>query len=202
MSSVKSYFDLEAENYQAKSSRGLWARFRECELKAVMHALKPFSGMSCLELGCGSGYYTAQIASHFPSPFVAVDFSDKMLRHLDVPEVIRVCGDIRNVSFRKRFDRILCAGALEFIPDIHSFLSHTADLINENGRMVLLLPKKGIAGRFYQLFHKSHGVDIRLYQKNELEQLLKKFHWTIQAFLIPTPITYVLCVTRDSVEKK
>ena len=192
MSSVLEYFEGQAIDYQIRSRKGLWAFLRNKEKAAVLDALNPFQGMSCLELGCGSGYYTSFLKKLNPSRLVAVDFSQRMLSSLNNELVWRVCADIEDFSFKVSFDRIVCAGALEFLPDLAAFLRCSGSTLSRDGHLILLLPKKGFSGWFYKLFHKSHGFEIRLFDQKELKDTLGKNGLKIDLLREPTPMTYVL----------
>ena len=198
MSSVQKYFNALAWNYSARSQRGLWAYLRKKEKQTVLKATRPFSGMNCLELGCGSGYYTSALAKYSPLKMVAVDFSFPMIANVNQTDSLRVCGDICNIAFRSRFDRIVCAGALEFLPNLEKFLSNTKTLLAEKGLLVLLLPRKGIWGFFYKIFHRSHGVNVRLYDFSELESILESQGWKLDSLESPIPMTSVLKVTHGN----
>jgi ubiquinone/menaquinone biosynthesis C-methylase UbiE len=197
MSSVKKYFNEVAGDYNDKSDKGLWAFLRKLESIAVMKAMAPFPGMTCVELGCGAGFYTRRLAALNPSLLVAVDISENMLRELDDPRIKRVRADIENINFNVSFDRILCAGAIEFLPYIKSFLSNLKKLLSASGKAVLLLPKSGVLGRFYKAFHRSHSIEVSLYEIKTLKILLDANHLKIEKQYSPTPMTRVLVISHD-----
>jgi len=84
---VEKYFNEVAGNYNDKSSKGIWALLRRLESVAVMKAMDPFQGMTCVELGCGAGFYANRLASYNPSLLVAVDISENMLRELNGSQI-------------------------------------------------------------------------------------------------------------------
>jgi 2-polyprenyl-3-methyl-5-hydroxy-6-metoxy-1,4-benzoquinol methylase len=126
---------------------------------------------------------------------VAVDISQEMLKHLHANKTKKVRADIQNVSFRRQFDRIICAGVLEFLDDISIFLANMEGALSNNGKMVLLLPREGICGFFYKFFHSLHGVKLKLFTKKELKSILDQGKWEMESLIVPTPMTYVLTVT-------
>ena len=180
MSLTEKYFDRIADKYLEKSDRGVWSHLRTKEKKVVLEALELSPGMTCLELGCGAGFYTSLLSTFFPSLLVAVDYSHNMLSHLKVANARRVRADIQNVAFKVKFDRILCAGALEFLPDLQGFLSNMERFLSDKGIMVLLLPKKGIGGFIYKMFHRAHGVAVSLYDEEELILKMQDCHWKLE----------------------
>jgi len=195
MNNTNDYFDSVAGEYSSKSHKGFWGGIREKEERAVFKAVAPSSGISYLELGCGSGYYTNMISKNSPSLLVAVDISQEMLKHLHVNNAKKVRADIRNVSFRRQFDRIICAGALEFLDDISVFLANMEGVLSSGAKMVLLLPRRGICGFFYKFFHSLHGVKVKLFTEKELKSILGQGKWKLESLSVPTPMTYVLTVT-------
>jgi ubiquinone/menaquinone biosynthesis C-methylase UbiE len=197
MSSVTKYFNKVAGNYNSNSRKGVWALLRRLESVAVMKAMDPFQGMTCIELGCGAGFYTKRLATHNPSILIAVDMSENMLVELNDSRVKCVRADIENIKFKMVFDRVLCAGAIEFLSDIKKFLSNLKALLSHSGKAVLLIPKKGLVGKFYKAFHRSHSVQVSIYGIGELKKLLSANHLKIEKLYSPTPMTYVLVVTHD-----
>tara|TARA_B100000686_G_scaffold345669_1_gene430691 strand:- start:4064 stop:4657 length:594 start_codon:yes stop_codon:yes gene_type:complete len=195
MSIIQTYFDGQANNYQLRSGKGFWGLLRRRELAAVLKALQPFSGMTCLELGCGSGYYTSIMARSKPSRLIAVDLSHKMLCSLNIPGVLKVRADIQSFQVKTPFQRILCAGALEFLPDPVSFFCNVRHALSCQGFVILLVPKKSLTGRIYQLFHRSHGVQIRLFDMSDLTNMIEKSGLSLDFIVCPTAMTYVLRVS-------
>jgi SAM-dependent methyltransferase len=120
-----------------------------------------------------------------------------MLRELNDSQIKRVRADIENIKFNMRFDRVLCAGAIEFLPDIKNFLSNLKELLSVSGKAVLLMPKSGMLGRFYRAFHQSHSVQVSLYEIEELKVLLNANHLKIENQFSPIPMTRVLVITHD-----
>jgi cyclopropane fatty-acyl-phospholipid synthase-like methyltransferase len=192
MSSFENYFDDQAGKYLESSDKGFWAFLRKKEKEAVLHSLEPFAGMRCIDLGCGAGYYTQLLLSYSPSVIVGVDRSFTMLNHLKDKDILRAQADIQTVAFQKSFDRVLCAGALEFLINIEPFLENAKAFLAKDGLMTILLPKRGIWGFFYKFFHWSHSVPIQLFSYRELENKLNKCGFKLQDITCPTPMTYVL----------
>lgn len=192
MPAYQNYFDDQANKYSENSDKGFWAFLRKKEREAVLQALEPFKGMNCIDLGCGAGYYAKLLSTYSPSLIVGVDRSLTMLRQLENTNILRAQADIQTVSFQKPFDRVLCAGALEFLEDIDPFLENAKKLLAKDGLMTILLPKRGIWGFCYKFFHWSHSVSIQLFSYRQLEKKMRKFGFQLKAITCPTPMTYVL----------
>lgn len=197
MSSIIKYFNGVAGHYNEKSDRGIWAFLRRLESVEVMKALNPLEGMRCLELGCGAGFYTNRLAFYNPSILVAVDISENMLGELNDSRIKGVRADIENVQFKVDFDRVLCAGAIEFLSDINFFFFNLKKLLSISGKAVLLMPQKGMSGKFYKTFHRLHSVKVSLYAIDELKKILDANYLKIEALYSPTPMTHVIVITHD-----
>ncbi|MBT3921248.1 MAG: class I SAM-dependent methyltransferase [Nitrospina sp.] len=195
MSLIIKYFNEVAGKYNDKSRKGVWAFLRRLEATAVLKAMTAFEGMTCIELGCGAGYYTHRLASFNPSLLVAVDIAENMLEQLNDSRIKRVRADIEEIKFAAAFDRVLCAGAIEFLSDINKFFSNLKKLLSHSGKAVLLVPRKGVLGSFYKAFHRAHSVQVSLYGIDELKVRLDANHLKIDALLRPTPMSYVLIIT-------
>ena len=193
MSSYENYFNDQAVKYLESSEKSFfWSFLRKKEKEAILKAIEPFEGMSFIDLGCGAGYYTNMILAYSPSLLVGVDCSLTMLNQLKHENILRANADIQTVAFRKPFDRVLCAGAIEFLDTIDPFLENAKELLAHDGLMTILLPKKGLWGFFYQLFHWSHSVSIQLFSYRKLENKLNKWGFNLKDITSPTPMTYVL----------
>ncbi len=168
---VTAYFDERAPNYRAATGHGPWAWLRRREAEAVLALAGEMSGLSALDLGCGAGFYTDLLVARGARPVVAVDASQSMLAEITDPRISTMMGDAATVVLDRRFDRILLAGMLEFVADAAAVLVNARRHLADGGRIVVLLPPDTAASRFYRLFHRSHGVDIHLFDPPGIEAL-------------------------------
>tara|TARA_Y100001960_G_C14645021_1_gene812879 strand:+ start:562 stop:1155 length:594 start_codon:yes stop_codon:yes gene_type:complete len=192
MLSYESYFNQQAEKYLELSDKGFWAFMRKKEREAVIKSLEPFERMKCLDLGCGAGYYTKILLEFSPSLVVGVDRSFNMLNQINQKNIIRVQADIQTVAFSKPFDRVLCAGALEFLEGVGPFLKNVKFFLAKDGLMTILLPKIGVLGFIYKIFHWSHSVRVNLFSHRNLENKLNFYGFKLKEVTCPTPMTYLL----------
>lgn len=172
---VVSYFEHRAERYQEKSEGRLWQGLRGRELKACMELLEPWRGDLILDAGCGAGFYSRALLRRGVERVWAADASPAMAAQAQNAGVEKaVVGDLAEISFGTMFDKILSAGVLEFVASPQSVIANLARHLKQGGRLVLLVPRRCVAGYFYYFFHKFHKLDIHLYMEQEVERLCRE----------------------------
>jgi SAM-dependent methyltransferase len=194
MSFSEKYFNQVANKYQNRSLSGIWSFVRDLEATAIMKSIEGFSGMTCLEFGCGAGYYTDRLVSLRAKILVAVDISENMLKQLADPSIKKVRGDIQNVRFDMKFDRILCAGTIEFLESPDKFFINMKAHLSSKGKAVLLFPRKGVCGALYKVYHRCHKVRVKTFKLDKVEKILNDIELKIENIYTPTPAVYVISV--------
>ena len=101
---IKEYWNNRAEEFKTSPSATTNdVCLRELEIDRLIksiHKLKLPPGSKILDVGCGDGFSTLRIASHFPKlNFTGMDFCDKMIANACSSLVINY-PSIGNVSFR------------------------------------------------------------------------------------------------------
>ena len=162
-SSVSTYFRRQAPEYAHASETGLWGYWKKRELNAVRNHLGDLHGLDVLECGCGAGWYARRLIEQRPASYVATDYLPEMVEQVRIPGVTPVQADLTSFTLDRAFDRILCAGALEFAPTPAAFFGRAASVLREGGRIVVLVPPDNLAGRLYRLWHRWHGFRIHLF---------------------------------------
>ncbi len=107
----------------------------------LVKSAKVAKGDSVLDIGCGTGAVSMQVASILGSSglLVGVDFSRGALRiaHSAVPTGSFVEMDAENVGLHGQFDRILCQYALMFFPDSSRVLGNLKTLLKNDGMLAV-----------------------------------------------------------------
>lgn len=170
---VNAYFTQRVDDYCQNSERGIWGRLKRQELAVILDHLGDLAGLDVLECGCGTGWYTRKLIEKNPKSYIATDCLPQMLRHVRGPRITARQADLTEFSFQETFDRILCAGALEFVSSPNSFFISAAKALRETGRIIVLVPPDNVAGRVYRLWHRCHGFTIRLFSDAFLTQAAK-----------------------------
>ncbi|HZK18856.1 MAG TPA: class I SAM-dependent methyltransferase [Clostridia bacterium] len=120
----------------------------QIEKKAVYAYLKPQKGQSLLDIGCGTGQYSLDLAS-MGLEVTGVDISRAMLDQARAKAADSVFpanfieADAMNLPFPdESFDLVLSVTALEFVPDLPRALKEAFRVLKKGGRLVV-----GLIGR-------------------------------------------------------
>ena len=129
-----------AAEYAANSAVQLaWAR----ELIARL----PLRGDEhILDVGCGDGKITAELAQAVPRGSVTgVDASDAMIRFAreKFPGLTFLLMDARRIQFAKKFDLVFSNAALHWVDDHAAFLRGAAGALRPGGRLVVSCGGRG-----------------------------------------------------------
>ena len=156
------YFDKKAKTYLLDSRRGLWHHIRSLEQRVVFELLSVQPGETVLDVGCGPGYY-AQKLQTFGAAVMGIDSSRAMIDQFRALGFNGVVGRFENYSFTQEFDKILIAGAAEFVEDLEGLLSQITNGLKAGGKAVVLAPRRNGLGWIYKLWHGSHGCAVYLH---------------------------------------
>src|SRR5437899_4604822 len=137
---VNTYFKDRAPQYAHDAETGVWGYWKRRELTAVRDHLGDLRDLDVLECGCGAGWYARRLVEQQPASYVATDYLPEMLEQVCIPGVTTRQADLMTFTMDRMFDRILCAGALEFVPSPAAFFGRAANVLREAGRIVLLVP--------------------------------------------------------------
>ena len=128
-----------AADYAANSVvQQTWAR----ELIARLHLR---GNEHVLDVGCGDGKITAEIARAVPQGLVVgVDASGEMISHarqtfppLKNPNLEFHIGDARRLALRQQFDAVFSNAALHWVDDHEAILRGVSAVLKPGGRLVV-----------------------------------------------------------------
>lgn len=163
---VKNYFDRVAGLYARRSATGLWRRFRVRELRVVFELLEPQRGERILEVGAGAGFYTEYLLEK--NVLVeAIDSSVEMVEAMRKRGIDAHQGDAQKFSSDGHglFDGVLAAGVLEFLAKPMDFFASSQASLKASGRLVILIPRSGVFGLFYQIWHELSSCPVSVRNK-------------------------------------
>lgn len=122
---------------------------------------RQLQGESILEVGCGSGRFTAQALST-GAMVVATDLSgavDANYRvHGDSPNLLLVQSDIYRMPFRREsFDKVLCIGVLQHTPDVEKSFRTLPNFLKPHGSLATDVYDKrsGLLG-LLEIFYRTY----------------------------------------------
>ncbi|MCW4025296.1 MAG: methyltransferase domain-containing protein [Candidatus Bathyarchaeota archaeon] len=148
MAQPKNYV-WDAQDYQKNSSNQYrWAQ----ELIPKLHLN---GNETLLDIGCGDGKITAEIAKHLPNgKVVGIDSSQEMiiLAQTSFPNITFQHADARNLPFQDEFDRVFSNAALHWILDQKRVLASVFHSLKSGGSLLFQMGGKGNAKDILALF--------------------------------------------------
>ncbi len=151
------YFERRAAAYLDDSGKGLWRLARAAEWRALRPLLSLSTGLKILDAGCGAGFYSRLMRGAADVRVRGLDSSPAMIAAYRAQGFEGEIGTIESHRTVRRYDRVLLAGVLEFVPRPEDAVRNLAALLAPGGRIVCLVPKTGLAGAGYRLVHRLWG---------------------------------------------
>ncbi len=110
----------------------------------LINLLDPQPGERVLDLGCGTGHLTAQIAER-GAEVVGVDASAAMIGQArqNYPKLKFALADARKLNFDEPFDAVFSNAALHWISEASDVVAGVARTLKPGGRFVLEMGGKG-----------------------------------------------------------
>jgi SAM-dependent methyltransferase len=119
-----------------------FSRLFQQDWHAEMIAHVPPGARAVLDLGCGTGFFLAELSEHHPGA-VGLDISFDMLRVSEqyVPGAKLVTGDAERLPFRPGcFDAVFCKGSLHHTRDHVGFLRNCREALRPEGLLIMSEP--------------------------------------------------------------
>jgi trans-aconitate methyltransferase len=110
----------------------------------LIDLLDPKPGDRVLDLGCGTGHLTAQIAAR-GAVVTGLDLSASMVAQArqNFPKLKFVLGDGSAFRFEERFDGVFSNAALHWMPEAGSVVASVSENLRPGGYFVLEMGAKG-----------------------------------------------------------
>jgi trans-aconitate methyltransferase len=110
----------------------------------LLELLQPRAGERILDIGCGTGQLTADIAGS-GARVTGLDSSPDMIEQArrNYPDIPFVLGDAASFSFPEQFDAIFSNAALHWVPDHQAVAGSIARALLPGGRFVAEFGGKG-----------------------------------------------------------
>jgi len=99
-------------------------------------------GMDILDVACGTGVMFDYYLQRDVASVTGIDISPEMAKiatqkYAQDPRVQVVCGDVEEVDFGRKFDRIVVYNAFPHFPDPRRLIRTLAGLLKEEGRLTV-----------------------------------------------------------------
>jgi 2-polyprenyl-3-methyl-5-hydroxy-6-metoxy-1,4-benzoquinol methylase len=163
------YYSRIANGYHRRVARGPLSALRQRERTIVLHLARLAPGLSLADVGCGSGYYALE-AKRRGLRVCAIDALPEMLAQLDghVDEVL--LGDLESLTGSRVFDRVICAGVLDFVANVEQAFANLCALVAPGGWLVVLAPSSGAGGWLYKAEKALFGLRVNVFDPDWLKR--------------------------------
>jgi SAM-dependent methyltransferase len=195
---VTAYFDAQARRYRARFSAGPLGALRQRERTALFDLLDPRPGDHILDAGCGAGNDALVLLAR-GARVSGLDASPEMVAAARASGIDAALGDLHDFDLGRRFDKVLCAGPLEFCEDPPRAMARLAAHVAPGGRLVLLFPTRANGGRLYRLYHRMNGFSIRLFSMGEMLGMVSAAGLVGRRCERPASFSMALSAERDEV---
>lgn len=111
--------------------------------EALLQLLAPQAGERILDLGCGTGQLTAQIAQ--TAEVLGLDYSAEMIANAkaNYPNLAFAVADARNFEVEQPFDAVFSNATLHWIPEADAVIRSIYKALKPGGRFVAELGGRG-----------------------------------------------------------
>jgi len=187
----RDYFQLIADEYSTTTTSGFVGALKRRESNCLLRLLSARRGERILDAGCGSGFY-AKLIKKTGAEVFCVDISRAMVEQVRASGMEAEVQDIEALNLKRKFEKVLVAGPLEFCENPLEALRNLRRQISDSGRIVLTVPNVSIIGAVYWLYHLTHGFSIRLFSLRRIAALLNQAGFKVDEVEKPTP--FILAV--------
>jgi 2-polyprenyl-3-methyl-5-hydroxy-6-metoxy-1,4-benzoquinol methylase len=177
---IYTYFDTNADLYQKNSISFPWSIIRNNEAKIVLNFMGNVKNKIILDVGCGTGYYSRLLIKKKAKKVYAIDSSKQMLKNIKTKDIIKINQDAENFKTKNKFEKIVCAGLLEFVESAEKVLINIKKYSKKNCSLVILCPSNNLLAKMYKMYHSKNNIKINLFNTNKIENILKKSGWKIK----------------------
>ncbi len=194
---VRRYFNRIAAAYDSihsgerrlsgKIVDGLFRKSMRERFKLTLEECKDIRGRKILDVGCGSGRYSIELAKAGALEVVGIDFSEKMLGVAETiaekSRVNDVChfvlGDFLDYHFKVRFDILLAIGMFDYVEEPGEVLKKMQKLTIE--KVIASFPAKWTVMTLSRKLRLKMGdCPVYFYTRKQIEGLLLAAHFREQ----------------------
>lgn len=149
------------KNYNWFRQSGPFSYILKKEMNSVKLILDSIEYKSILDVGCGTGIYTSIIPKD--KFYMGIDPDIEMYQFC-LSKKIKCCNtSIENFIAEDKFDVVLFSGSFEFIENKFNAINKCAKILNKNGKIIIITPRRCMIGYIYAIFHNIIGNNVELY---------------------------------------
>lgn len=166
-----------------------------------------------IDIGCGGGIYTKELALMGAKNVVGLDFSKEILQAAkencnNFSNISFIHGDAHNIPYpNETFDIVISRAVIHHLQDIPTFLREASRILNKNGVLILqdrtiedcTIPgsPEHIRGYFFSLFPKLIEIESKRRPKTNTIQTALQKH---SLHVLPAQTQWEIRKIHDSVE--
>jgi 2-polyprenyl-3-methyl-5-hydroxy-6-metoxy-1,4-benzoquinol methylase len=176
-----------AQGYHDRVERGPLLRIlRRRERGIVLELAELAPGLTLADVGCGNGFYALE-GKRRGLRVCAIDAVPEMLAALagHVDDVHQ--RDVEDLDRVGAFDRVICAGVLDFVVDPERAFDNVCRLVAPRGRLVVLAPSAGAGGWVYRAEKRLAGLRVNLFERSWFESRSARNGLRVVAVRRPLP---------------
>ena len=133
---VIDFFDRCAPNWDADMIKN------DVIIGKILDNAEVGQDMDVLDVACGTGVMIPYYLERGASSVTAIDISSEMAKiaagkFADEPKVTVICGDVEDVRFGRKFDRIVVYNAFPHFPKPKRLIKILAGLLKDDGRLTI-----------------------------------------------------------------
>ena len=108
----------------------------------ILDNAEVFEGMDVLDVACGTGVLFPYYLERGVSSVTGVDISSEMIKiatqkFQDLKQIKLICGDVEELDFGRKFDRIVVYNAFPHFPNPRRLIKILSSMLKDNGRLTI-----------------------------------------------------------------
>lgn len=190
----KTWYDAHAVTVFSKN--GYW----RSDYRATLSVLRERNPASLIDIGCGPGAFLSCAAEALPgAKLYGLDLSESMVRsasgRLGTQAEIRQ-GDAEAMPLEaEQFDALTCNMSIHHYPNAQSAVNEMHRVLKPGGMVCIndmdcAAPIRLLANRLFPLMKSG---DVKMYRRDEIEDMLYRARFQIKRYRRLTPFSF-LCV--------
>lgn len=180
----KIWQQVPVDYYQRGINKNIFQRlWHQTKINSAQKIIRNLSFKNCLDIGCASGYMTAEIARCYPrAQFYGIDVYKEAIRFgkLLYPHISFKVASSDQLPFTNRsFDLIICYETIEHVRKPQKLLEEARRVLKKDGRFILAMDSGNLVFKLIWLVWRlTYGrvwteAHLHPFHHQELEQLIK-----------------------------